>query len=891
MLNDLRFRLRALFRRDSMDAELSEELRFHLERETEKNVARGMPREEAARDARMALGGDLEIRDECHEARGVGLLETSVQDVRYGIRMLSKTPGVTLMAIVTLALGIGLNVAIFSVLDALLFKKLPITQPERLVQLKRANGDDNFTNVLWRQIRAQQDVFSGVFACSETMFDAAEGGEKKLVSGQYVSGDYFATLGVPALMGRALTEDDDRRGAAPVAVINYAYWQKQFSGDHGVLNRAITLDKHSFQIVGVMPRGFYGTDVGYQFDVAVPLKSERIIEPESSPLDRPNTWWLSAFGRLKPGVGLDKARARMRELSPRIVNAALPPDADANTRDSYSAAIELFPAATGTSELRDAYGRALILLNVMLGMVLLIACANVANLQLVRFGARRREFAIRAALGAARGRLLRQLVMENLMLSAVGGALGLLMARYASRLLVLAMSEKNQPTMLDLSMDYRLLLFVVGLTVATTIFFGIAPALKLANVSPQSALKQESQVVAGRRRREWTRALIPVQVGLSLVLLFGAALFVRSLDDLLHQKLGFNKEHILLVNTDLDKHQGTDAQRQQLAWTLQERLAALPGVASVSRSAVTPISGMSWQWDVKPESGKGDGQNLHVFVNLVSPGFFRTMATPLIAGRDFEARDTADSPSVAIVNQTAAMRMFEGSDPVGRFYRHIDNKKNSAIQIVGVVCDAKYRRLRDPAPATIYIPITQNPSPMLVIGSYEIHFSGASAGMTKEVEEAARSIDPRISMEFELLSEQVDDSLRQVKMIGGLASGFGLLALVLACVGMYGVMAYSVSRRTAEIGVRIALGAGRFSVLRMVMQESLKLVGIGLAIGIPGALVGARFVSAMLFGVRPMDPVSLIAAVVAISATAALAAYTPAARAARINPSNALRCE
>ena len=839
MLNDLRFRIRALLRRESMDAELTEELRFHLDRETEKYAARGMSHEEAARWARIALGGEVQIRDECHGARGVGLLETSVQDVRYGLRMLIKTPGVTLIAIMTLALGIGLNTAIFTVLDALMFKTLPVFRPDRIVQLRRSNGDDSFSNALWRQTKAQQDVFSGVFAYQKTVFDSAPGGEKRLISGLYVSGEYFSTLGISPKVGRTLTNADDLRGVAPVAVISYPYWQRQFGGDPSILGRQITLEKHSFQIVGVMPRGFYGTDVGYQFDVAVPLETERIIDPENPTLDNQMGWWLYVFGRLKPSVNLEQARIRMKALSPRIIASALPANADAETRDWYKAVIELSPAATGVSSLRDSYGKVVALFSIMLGIVLLIACANVANLQLVRFNTRRREFAIRAALGADRSRLFRQLIIENIMLSATGAALGLFLAHYASNVFQLATSSKSQPSILDFSVDYRLALFVISITVFTAMLFGVVPALEMASIAPQHAMKQESRGVSETRQRGWTRCLVPLQVSLSVVLLFGAMLFVRSLNDLLTEKLGFRKEGVLLVNTDLEKHRGTDQLRLQVAADLQQRMQALPGVLSVSRSVVTPISGMSWQFNVMPQVGGNDAQKVHVFVNLVSPGFFQTLGTPLIAGRDFNMHDRADSLWVAILNQKAASRMFPGQNPVGRFYRVNVPKEHPLIQIVGVAGDAKYRQLRDAAPPTVYLPIAQNPAPFPVVGSFEIRFSGAVAPVTKQIEEAARSVDPQISLDFELLSEQVNDSLHQPEMIAALASGFSALALVLACIGIYGVMSHSISQRTTEIGVRIALGAPRFSVLQMVMTESMKLVAIGLGVGLPAALVGS----------------------------------------------------
>jgi putative ABC transport system permease protein len=873
------------------DVSFDEEIREHIALLEERFRARGMSADEAAREARRQFGNATILREQHRAQRGFLSPSEWWRDARFGARMLTRTPGVTLIAVLTLALGIGLNVAIFTVLDALMFKALPVVQPERLVQLRRGNGDDSFTNALWKQIRAQHDAFSGVFAYQGKLFDSASAGEKHFVTGLYVSGSYFSALGVPAVIGRVLSDQDDRRGAASVAVISYPYWKRQFGGDSGILDRQITLEKHNFQIVGVTPPGFYGTDVGYQFDVAVPIESERIIEPEHPLLDNPMGWWLYVFGRLKPGVTLQQAQARMAALSPQINAAALAPHADAETSDWYNAAIGLSRAATGVSALRDSYGKALVLLGIMLGIVLLIVCANVANLQLVRFRARRREFAIRAALGAARVRLLRQLAIENLMLAAAGAGAGLLLAHYASHLLVLATSSRLQPSVLDLSVDYRLLLFVVGITVATAMFFGVAPALQLANVAPQNAMKQDSQATSGRRRRDWTRVLVPLQVGLSIVLLFGTALFVRSLDDLVTQKLGFRKDGVLLVNTDLDTYHVSDQHRQLLASVLQHRMQAIPGVYSISRSAVTPISGMSWQWNVKPENGNRDAKKVHVFVNLVSPGFFRTLGIPLISGRDFEVHDDANAPLVAIVNQTAAMRIFPGSDAIGRSYRDDDPEKHPLVQVVGVAGDAKYRSLRDTIPPTIYLPIAQNPAPFPVTGSFEVHFSGAAAAVTRQIEEAATSVDPQISLECELLSDQVNDALHQAQMIAALATVFSVLALALACIGMYGVMAYSVAGRTVEIGVRIALGARRSNVVQMILRESLWLVAVGLIAGIPLALVATHFVRTMLFDVRPADPLSMVATTLVIVATTSLAAYRPAAHAARIDPGRALRSE
>jgi predicted permease len=776
-------------------------------------------------------------------------------------------------------------------MNAAMFKSLPVLAPEQLVQLNRGK-EDGFTYALWQQIRAKQDVFSNVFAYRGNLFDIADGGEKHLVSGIYVSGSYFSALGVPAVIGRTLTEQDNTRGAPNMAMISYALWQRQFAGDPAVIGHPLTLDKHLFNIIGVAPRGFHGMDVGFDFDVAVPLVANRIIEPEHPVIDSARGFWLLVFGRLKRGVSFEQARERIAVLAPFISRAALPPALDHAIEQRYMERIGIEPGATGISELSEGYGRALILLSVMVGVVLLIACVNVANLLLARARGRRYEFAVRVALGAARGRLIRQLLTESLMLSAGGAAVGMFLAHWGGQLLVRATSYRWQRSFLDLSLDLHILLFVLGVTVATALIFGLAPALQLANAAPQTVLKESSRAIAGRRRWELTRILVPAQIALSIVLLFGATLFVRSLRGLLTQDLGFQKESVLLLNTDLRGIRSADPQQQQLVEDLTERLRALPGVRSVSRSAVTPISRELWSWDVEPDTPGASVRKIHVFANAVSPGFFKTFGTPLIAGRDFDEHDAAASPPVGILNQAAAQEMFPGAYPIGRSYHdRLDPKRNLVIQIVGIAKDAKYLSLRDPAPPTIYIPIAQDPPAPPRIGTFALRFSGPISPIVKEVEDAAQSTDPLISLDFEPLSAQVSDSLQQVYLITGLASAFSMLALVLACIGIYGVMAYDVSRRTAEIGIRMALGARRSDVVGMVLRESFLLASAGIVIGIPAAVVVSMLIKTMLFGVQPADPLTAAATIAIVFGTAVLASYWPARRAARVDPMVALRYE
>jgi predicted permease len=883
---------RNLLHKRDVEKGLDDEIRGYVDLVCDERVAEGMSQAEARHTALAELGGTESVKQAVRDKRAGTATEMVWQDVRYGVRQLRKSPGFTVVAVLTLALGIGANTALFTVINAAMLKLLPVSAPEQLVQLLHNHDDDSFTTALWRQMRAQQDVFSSVFAYQGRLFDTARGGEKHLVPGLYVSGGYFSSLGVNAALGRVLTDSDDRRGAAPVAVISYPYWLREYHGDPGVLSRSISVDKQLFQIVGVTPPGFFGTDVGYQFDVAVPLEAERFIEPGRPALDDPGTWWLFVIGRLKPGVTLAQAQARMKVLSPSIDRGALPPDKASEMPGFYNNEIDVTPAPSGISALRYTYGRALVLLGVMVGLVLLIACANIANLQLARAGGRQREFAIRAALGASRLRVIRQLLIESLMLSCAGAVIGLLVANEGCRLLVRLTSSRWQPSYLDLSPDLRVILFVLGTTLATAVLFGLAPALQLASVAPQNALKQNASASTGRRRLELTRFLVPLQVALSMVLLFGATLMLRSLADLLKQNLGFNKNGVLLVTTDLEQLNLKDAQLQQKVEDLHSRLKALPGVLSVSRSVVTPISGMSWQWYVIPEIGRSATKQVHVFFNLVSPEFFSTLDTALLAGRDFDQNDTKSAPLVAIVNQTAAHALFPGLNPIGRVYHdRSDPKHELVVRIIAVAVDAKYRHLKDPVPPTIYLPIAQNPAPFPVVGTYEVRFAGPSASMINETRKAIQTMDSSLSLEFSLLSDQVNDSLRQQDLIAGLSSLFSILALALACIGIYGVVACNISRRTSEIGVRMALGARRSDVLGMILRQSLLLVGSGIAAGIPAAILASRLMRSMLFGVDPGDPLTIALTIAAMTTTAILAAFGPARRASRIDPMEALRCE
>jgi predicted permease len=894
MFTNLVFRLGSLFRRDAAEAELDEELAFHLEHETEKLIRSGLAPEEARRRARLVIGGAAQIKEDVRDEWMWRWCRDFARDVRYAARALRQSPTFAAVAVLSLALGIGANTAIFSILNAVVLKPLPVENPARLAHFFTGH-EDSFTNAIWEQVRDRQDVFSSAFAYSGADFDLASGGERRPVKGVYVSGDYFRTLGVGAQVGRVLTANDDRRGGAPVAVLSYGFWQRAYGGDAHVAGKTIRLNGHPFEIVGVTPRSFFGLDVGDTFDVMAALASEALIDAERPSLDGRSNWWLTIIGRLKPGVSFPQAAARMAVLSPAVYGAAVDPELPREIQaDFLKNRLDIKPAA-GLSYLRDQYGNSLVVLMGIAGLVLLIACVNIANLLLARSGARQREIAIRMAVGAGRGRIIRQLLTESVVLALAGAACGAALAQWAGPAIVSMISWQGQSLYLDVAPDIRVLAFTAGAAILTAILFGFAPAVKATRAATAESMKQTGRTLSERHGR-WSlgRVLVVAQIALSLLLLVAAGLFTGTLRNLSHQDLGFHSDGILIVNPDLRLAHYSAERTLLAADELLVRMREIPGVVAATRAAVTPMSGGAWGWDIKVDAPGGVKRPARVFFNVVTPGYFETLRTPLARGRDFGKADTKESPRVAIVNETAARELFPGADPVGKVYYDATmdrDAKEFTVEVIGVAGDAKYRTLRDATPPTIYLPMTQNPNPMPMAGSYELRFAGSPSSAIGGVKDAVRAVDPRISLEFRFLSAQIAAALMQERLVAMLATFFGLLALVLASAGLYGVVAYGASRRRNEMAIRLALGSSRAGVLQLMLRDLAALVAIGVPLGLGAAWACGRLVGSMLFGLTPGDPMTLAGASAVLVIVAGIAGFLPARRAARLDPVVALREE
>jgi predicted permease len=826
--------------------------------------------------------------------------DAMIQDVRFGVRMLLKNKGFTAVAITSLALGIGANTAIFQLVDAVRLRTLPVRAPQELVEvrmadMKAARGgiwrSPSVSYPIWEQILDRQEAFSGVFAWGTDTVNLAPGGEVRNARMLYVSGDFFNTLGVNASLGRLFTTADDRRGCgAPGIVVSHDFWEREFGGDVNVIGRKLMFADHSFEIIGVTPANFFGMEVGRSFDLSLPICAIPLVRGNNNFLSG-TMWWLTVTGRLQPGWSMEQATAHLQTISSDLFQSALPANYPPASVPHYlESKLIAVPGGSGISQLREKYEQSLWLLMAVASLVLLIACATLANLLLARASAREREIALRQALGASRGRLIRQLLVESLLLALFGAVLGAALAQALSHGLVAFLSTTADPVFLDLGPDWRVLGFTAALAVLTCLLFGLTPAIRITRNKLGAMMKAAGRTMtAGRERITLRRALLVVQIALSLILVAGALLFSRSLAKILTVNTGFQED--VLTATVIFRHLNLSPDRfPAFKDELLERIRAIPGVESAAIAHVIPLrdwgGGSAWM------DGAGERQVLSTNLSRVGPDYFRTLQIPLLAGRDFEGRDRVSSPLVAIVNQAFARQFVNGANPVGqRFWiAATPGSPDTVYEIVGLVGDTKYEDLREEFPPIVYYAAAQDAdtgpgAPILIRSRLD------QAKTVAAVKHVLNEINPAITVSFQGLKPMIDSTILRERLIATLAGFFGVLALVLACVGLYGMLSYGVASRTTEIGIRMALGARRNDVFWLILREALWLIIAGVAVGLPLIFAVNRLASALLFDLSPTDPLSLSGAALLMLAVAMIAGFLPSRRATRVDPIVALRYE
>jgi predicted permease len=899
-------RLHMLLNRGRFQAELDEEMQLHIEMRQQQQISAGLSPDAARSTAQRKFGNATNLKETSHMAWGWDWLESFAQDIAYGTRSLLRHPGITIVALASLALGIGANAAIFSLLDAVMLRSLPVKNPQQLLLLgegKIAGIGDAFVNTdvysypFYRQLQQKNAVFTDTAAIL-SMVNEVHGfvdgrTETEPMKVQLVSGTYFPTLGVQAQMGRVLTDQDDNsEGDHPVAVVSDSWWKRALAHDPAVLDRKLKLGSTIFTIVGVAPPEFFGTVVGQAPDIWVPMSMTKSVPPGWGDNKDNFIECLYLFGRLKPGISNATATANVNQLYQQITRGF--PDAQLSLKNLEALAtthVKLTPMATGLSSLRSEFSQPLQILMGIVALVLLIACANIANLLLARSTVRARELAVRQALGARRSRLIRQLLTESLALALAGGALGVGLAVLATHLLLRMVSGGLEPIPLNIGLNQRLLAFNFTVTVLTAILFGTIPAIRATRIQLTDALKDGRSPSSAGARNPLARALVIAQVSLSLILLVGAGVFVRSLVNLDNVDPGFDRENVLRLQIDSDSTGYKDERLTPLFQEIESRVSALPGVKAASFSAFTFHEG-SWSDNILVPGMKTEENKAIIHHNIVGNGYFATMGIPILAGRAFGPQDTTTSQHVAIISERLARTMFPPGNPIGRHFKIVDDRPRTPapdLEVIGVAKDVKFGSLEETKQFINYLPYTQS---QWNFGDFEVRYRGNFTAISSEVQQTIHSVDRTLPITgVTTLDEQVARTITNQRLVAQLSAFFGLLAVFLSCIGIYGLMSYVVSRRTNEIGIRMALGAARFNVSWLVMREILVLVVAGLTIGIPITLAATRLVANMLYGIHGIDAVSIAGAVLLLLLVAVCAGYFPARRASRVDPMVALRYE
>lgn len=887
----------SIFRARRLDASLDEELGAHIDMAAADHVRRGVPETEARRLALREFGGVTQAREAYRTQRGLPLLEQIRRDVRFGFYQLWKSPGFTLTAILTLALGIGANVTIFSMINGLLLRPLPVPDSNRLVVLSMSrNGPKaqyTFPESVFRGLERSRGAFSTVFAFDRSPFQVKSGSGTEIVYGQYVSGTYFAALETPPLLGRTLTPQDDRKGGDPTGfatVISETLWNNRFHRDPDILGRRIVLDNVAFTIVGVMPRSFFGPDPIERPQIFVPLADEEVLRGERSLIKfAHHAWWLGVMGRLAPGATIEQANTQVSAATDAIFRQTVPDAGWIKRMEENHLTFAAESASTGFTEVKLRFRKPLIAVFAMCGGILLLACLNLASLLMARGAARQRELATRMALGASRSRLIRQLLVEGLLLGMAGTAAGLALAPVVSQILVAVLLGGEKAAALDTSVDWRVFTFAAAGAILATLLFALLPAVKATSRGLMDRMKDgQHATLTHERRAILPRILLGAEVGLALILVVGAGLVATSLVRLYTSGTGFDPRGIQNVPFTLDNAGMAGDGLMSFYEEMAQRLGRLPGVTGVSYQRVPLFNGSVWDEDFADTHGTDHD----VYVNAIAPAYFGTMRIPLLAGREFTWNDTPSSGLKVILNQTAARQLFPDGNALGRSLRHDEGKGINVYEVVGIVGDAKYDDLRSTAPPTAYFAMPQQRGPSEQSYIAEVRTTSSAAPLSSAVRAITAQMAPQVpAPDVTSMLTVIDDSLGAERMMTMLAVFFAVCALVVTAIGLYGTLAYATARRTAEIGIRMALGAHRSHVAAMVFRQNLWVVMGGVVIGLAAALIATRALASFLFQTTAHDPWVIAASIGALALTACAASLLPALRAARIEPMSAIRTE